>query len=240
MARLQRTAVAGQPHHIIQRGNNREPVFFCDEDYEVYLALVKEYADIFFCHVHAYVLMTNHVHLLITPGTREGLSRLMQFVGRRYVRYINKKYQRTGTLWECRFKSSLIESEQYLLTCMRYIELNAVRAKMTRKPGAYKWSSYSANAEGRKSKLVAPHKLYWDLGSSTEKRCSSYKALFDESISQDDLDLLRHASRGGWAVGSDKFKAKIARVIKSRVAPLPRGGARRRKKLDKTQLALAV
>jgi putative transposase len=226
MARLQRLTLSGQPHHVIQRGNNREPVFFADEDYRFYLALLREHADLFQCQIHAYVLMTNHVHLLVTPNSESGLSRLMQFVGRRYVRYINKTYQRTGTLWEGRFKSSLIESEGYLLTCMRYIELNPVRAKMVRKPGKYAWSSYRVNVDGDYSGLVIPHKIYRALAVTPAQQRHAYGKLFEDAIPQDDLDLLRQSIKGGWAVGSNKFKNKIAKALSSRVSPLPRGGLR--------------
>jgi putative transposase len=227
MARLQRLTLTGQPHHVIQRGNNREPVFFANDDYQTYLELLKEYADVFRCRIHAYVLMTNHVHLLVTPESENGLSRLMQFVGRRYVRYINKTYKRTGTLWEGRFKSSMIESEEYLLTCMRYIELNPVRARMVRKPDKYSWSSYGVNADGERGGLVTPHKVYLDLAPTPVRQRNAYKKLFDEAISQDDLDILRQSVKGGWVVGSDKFKNKIAKAIGSRVTQLPRGGRRK-------------
>lgn len=155
------------------------------------------------------------------------MSLRMQFVGRRYVRYINKKYDRTGTLWEGRFRSSVIESDQYLLTCMRYIELNPVRARMVRKPENYRWSSHHHNALGATAQLISSHGLYAGLGATAAKRQVTYRALFDEAITQDDLDSLRNAVCGGWAAGSDRFKNKIARISGQRTAPVPRGGDRR-------------
>ena len=148
MARLQRIVVPGQALHIVQRGNNRQAVFFAEEDYLFYLDSLGRAAENTGCQIHAYVLMSNHVHLLVTPQSEEGPSRLMQSVGRSYVRYVNAAYRRSGTLWEGRFKSALIDSERYLLVCSRYIELNPVRARMVERPDDYRWSSYRANALG--------------------------------------------------------------------------------------------
>lgn len=163
MARLPRLDVAGVPQHVIQRGNNREVCFFEEQDYTVYLSKLAEYAEKLEVEVHAFVLMTNHVHLLMTPISTGNISRLMQSLGRYYVRYINKKYDRTGTLWEGRYKSTLIDSEAYLLTVSRYIELNPVRANMVEQPGEYPWSSFRANALGVPIKLITPHEIYLRL-----------------------------------------------------------------------------
>ena len=147
MPRKPRFNIVGIPQHVIQRGNNREPCFYSEQDYQRYLKDLSDSAKKHDCRIHAYVLMTNHVHLLVTPMVEHGISNMMQALGRRYVYYINKNYQRSGTLWEGRYKASLIDSERYLLTCMRYIELNPVRAKMVEHPGEYPWSSYQANAQ---------------------------------------------------------------------------------------------
>jgi putative transposase len=157
MPRKSRFNLVGLPQHVIQRGNNREPCFFDKSDYSRYLEDVKSSAKKFNCRIHAYVLMTNHVHMLVTPMAEYAVSEMMQSLGRRYVRYINKTYKRTGTLWEGRFKASLIDSEQYLLSCIRYIELNPVRASMVEHPGEYQWSSYPINAQNQKSKLIESH-----------------------------------------------------------------------------------
>ena len=157
MARLPRIVVAGQPLHIIQRGNNRHVIFFADDDYRQYFADMEVAARRCGCAVHAYVLMTNHVHLLVTPEETEGPSRMMQAIGRRYVRYVNQTYRRTGTLWEGRFKSALIDADAYLLACSRYIELNQLRARMVQHPREYPWSSYRHNAHGATDVLFSEH-----------------------------------------------------------------------------------
>ena len=160
MARLPRIVVPGQALHLIQRGNNRQPIFFSPDDYIKYLETLSQSAVRQCCSIHAYVLMTNHIHLLVTPDTEDGISLMMQDIGRNYVRYINQTYRRSGTLWEGRFKSALIDSERYLLTCSRYIELNPVRAGMVRVPEEYRWSSYHCNALGKLNPLIKPHHLY--------------------------------------------------------------------------------
>jgi len=154
MARLPRFIIPDQPQHVIVRGNNRDPIFFDDVDYQFYLEKLKQACEKHECDLHAYVLMTNHVHLLITPHTQHGLGKVMQMVGRYYVQYFNHSYQRTGTLWEGRYKATLIDSERYLLTCYRYIELNPVRAGMVEHAADYPWSSYRFNASGQENTLV--------------------------------------------------------------------------------------
>ena len=157
MPRKPRFFLADIPAHIVQRGHSREPVFFEDSDYRAYLTWLGEAAQRYRCAIHAYVLMTNHVHLLATPRDKQGIPRMMQYVGRRYVPYINHSYATSGSIWEGRYKASLIQDEPYLLTCMRYIELNPVRAKMARSPGQYRWSSYRTNAQGIEDKRITPH-----------------------------------------------------------------------------------
>ncbi|MCI0505129.1 MAG: transposase [Gammaproteobacteria bacterium] len=178
MPRKPRFNLVGLPQHVIQRGNNRKPCFFSEQDYRRYLEDLEEVAGKYDCRIHAYVLMTNHVHMLITPMVDHGISQMMQALGRRYVCYVNKTYNRTGTLWEGRYKSCLIDSDRYLLTCMRYIELNPVRADMVSHPGEYQWSSYRANAQREESILIEHHPLYLELGTSTEERSMAYRELF--------------------------------------------------------------
>ena len=157
MARLSRFVLPGQPQHVIQRGNNRQDIFRSNDDYQFYLEKLTDAANKHQCDIHAYVLMTNHVHLLVTPHTEDGMGKMMQMLGRYYVQYFNTRYQRTGTLWEGRYKATLIDTEQYLLTCMRYIELNPVRVKnRVRHPSEYPWSSYQYNAHGQLNELVTP------------------------------------------------------------------------------------
>ena len=228
MARLPRYFVPHQPLHIVQRGNNREPIFAADDDYRFYLDCLHEAAKREGMLLHAYVLMTNHVHLLATPEQANSLSRTLQSVGRRYVQYFNYTYDRTGTLWEGRYKATLIDSEAYLLTCMRYIELNPVRAQgMVKHPADYPWSSYRANAQGEMQEMLTPHALYSRLGRTDRERQSAYRQLFRAHLSKGDIEAIREATNKAWVLGSDRFKAKIESLSGRRTAPLPRGRPRR-------------
>lgn len=170
MRRKPRFLLPGVPVHVVQRGHNRSAVFFADFDYLEYLRCLRRAAEENRCAVHAYVLMTNHVHLLLTPDCKNSVGRLFQALGRHYVRYVNTIYQRHGALWEGRYKSSLIESQAYLLACMRYIELNPVRAGMVDHPAKYRWSSYGANALGNTNLVISPHQEYASLGHSSQER----------------------------------------------------------------------
>ena len=223
MARLPRFFVPGVPLHVIQRGNNRETLFRQITDYQVYLDGLKEAAQMHACAIHAYVLMTNHVHLLVTPTHEDSLPRTFQSLGRRYVQYFNSTHQRTGTLWEGRYRATLIESETYLLTCYRYIELNPVRAEMVRHPRDYRWSSYPYHADGKSNPLLTPHGLYQRLGDSGAARQQAYRALFRQHLSGETLDAIREATNKAWVLGSDKFKDRLAKKLERRVSPLPRG-----------------
>lgn len=167
--------------------------------------------------------MTNHVHLLMTPGAAGAVARTMQALGRRYVGYINAAYRRSGTLWEGRYKSCLIDSQHYLMTCYRYIELNPVRAAMVDTPGAYAWSSYRCNAEGTMDRLVQPHEEYWRLGSTTEQRCAAYRALFLDVIGQDRLDEIRVYVQQQRAWGTNRFQAAIEAELQRVAKVRPKG-----------------
>jgi len=177
--------------------------------------------------IHAYVLMTNHVHLLMTPETENGLSKVMQSVGRRYVQYFNYTYRRTGTLWEGRYKATLIDTERYLLTCYRYIELNPVRAKMVTQPEMYPWSSFHCNALGFLDEMISPHSLYLALGSTDKKRQRVYSGLFQHSIEPEVLDSIRNATNNAWVLGDDYFKKEIENLLNRRAERMPKGGDRR-------------
>ncbi|MGH8455958.1 MAG: transposase [Stenotrophobium sp.] len=227
MARLPRYGLPSQPQHVIQRGNNRGPIFFASEDYGFFLKCLREGCESHSCAIHAYVLMTNHVHLLVTPEAADGISKLMQSVGRRYVQYVNYTYQRSGTLWEGRYKAVPMDSESYLMTCYRYIEMNPVRAGMVTHPGGYRWSSYPFNADGKPDELLQPHALYQALGLDESSRRAVYRKLFRVDIGEDDLTAMRDAINKGWVPGSERFKRKIEAVTQRRVMPLPRGGKRR-------------
>ena len=182
MPRPPRFLIPGLPQHVIVRGNNRDPIFIAEEDYSTYLEWLRSAAVKHGCAIHAYVLMTNHVHILVTPSTEHGLGKMVQMVGRYYVQYFNHQYRRTGTLWEGRYKASLIDSEQYLLTCQRYIEMNPVRANMVEHPAEYPWSSYLVNAGGKRSDMVTQHELYLQLGETAAERQLAYRALFNSGL----------------------------------------------------------
>ncbi len=227
MARKARFVVPGCPLHVIQRGNNRQATFFHDTDYHFYLQCLCEASERYGCRVHAFVLMTNHVHLLITPDHEQGVSRMMQAVGRRYVQYINRTYQRSGTLWEGRYKAALIQGERYLLTCFRYIELNPVRAGMVVHPGDYQWSSFRVHTEGEENRLIRDHALYMALAKTDKGRQAAYKALFESHIDPRVLSAIRETTHNGWVLGNERFKDEIEANLQRRVRPSPRGGDRR-------------
>jgi putative transposase len=204
---------------LIQRGNNRSACFYADEDCSLYLHHLGELSRKFSCAVHAYVHMTNRVHVLLTPTDKEGRSLLMKHLGQRYVQYVNKTYRRSGTLWEGRFRSSIVQELGYLLRCYRYIELNPVRAGMVRYPGEHPWSSYSANAEGKPSSLLTPHSEYLALGTAHGERTAAYQALFRSELDSMVVGEIRAATNGGYALGSSRFKSEIAAMLGRRVEP---------------------
>ena len=212
MPRKPRFNLIGIPQHVIQRGNNREPCFYAEQDYRRYLDDLREVAKKYHCRIHAYVLMTNHVHILVTPMMEYGISQMMQALGRRYVYYINKTYKRTGTLWEGRYKASLIDSDAYLLTCMRYIELNPIRANMVSHPGEYPWSSYAANAQNVVDTLIDHHPLYTELGPTDEIRKSAYRELFRHHIDNETLHDIRASLNHELVLGRSYFKEKIEKL----------------------------
>ncbi len=227
MARQPRYNLPGQPQHVIIRGNNREPIFIADDDYHQYLELLEKAIKKYPCELHAYVLMTNHVHLLITPQAEGSLSKAIQSIGRGYVQYFNFKYQRTGTLWEGRYKATLIDCDTYALVCYRYIECNPVRAEMVDHPGEYPWSSFRCNALGEPCSFITAHTLYSELGSNTEQRSDNYRALFNAHIPIKTLREIREMTNKSWVLGDDHFRARIQAQLKRPVAPLPKGGDRR-------------
>lgn len=227
MARLPRYVIPGQPQHVIQRGNNRQEIFCADEDYQFFLQKLQVAGKKHSCDIHAYVLMTNHVHLLVTPHTKDGIGKLMQMLGRYYVQYFNRRYKRSGTLWEGRYRATLIDSKQYLFTCMRYIELNPLRVGMVTHPADYPWSSYRHNALGQPDAVVTSQREYRRLGKTDAQRQSAYRQMFETQLEEEILDEIRSATNKAWVLGSDPFKAKIARQLKRRVSPAPRGGDRK-------------
>ena len=226
MARQARYTIPGIPQHVIQRGNNRKPCFFEENDYFRYWQYLKEAANTNDAIVHAYVFMTNHVHLLVTPQHEHSISFMMQDLGRKYVRYVNKTQNRTGTLWEGRYKSGLVDSEAYLYKCMRYIELNPVRACMVDHPAEYRWSSYACNALGKPDTLVQPHALYTELGEENEQRQSAYRELFCEHLEADQIADIRNSLNQQLVLGCDEFKDRIEKIRNLHARPRPLGRPR--------------
>ena len=223
MPRRPRVHLDNVPLHIVQRGHNREPCFFTEEDYQSYLHWLGEALTEAGCVLHAYVLMTNHVHLLLTPGKAELVPKLLISLGRRYVQYINRTYRRTGTLWDSRYKSSLVQAETYLLTCQRYIELNPVRAAMVEDPAHYRWSSYRANGLGQPDVRLTPHELYYALGPNGQKRQAAYRALFRAHLDRDAIDDIRLALNQNQPLGNERFYATIEQMTGIRRETKPRG-----------------
>jgi putative transposase len=238
LPRLPRNILPGIPLHIIQRGNNRQCCFFAQRDFIVYLDKLDEYSKKFNVAVHGFVLMTNHVHLLLTPANASGASQLLQALGRYYVRYINSTWKRTGTLWEGRFKASLVDSERYFLTVSRYIELNPVRAGMVKHPAEYTWSSYRMNALGKDIRLLTPHPVYLALGQSAEERQRAYQALFTSLIPDYTINEIRTAANKAWVLGDDRFKLQIERQLGHQVPPFRQGGDRKSNEYTKERIKL--
>jgi len=194
---------------VIQRGNNRQVCFADEQDFTAYAGWLKGYSKKYQVDIHAWVLMTNHVHLLCTPRGQNAVSHMMQSLGRHYVRYFNFSYKRTGTLWEGRFKSCLVQEETYLIQLYRYIELNPVRAGMVEQPSDYVWSSYPINALGKVSELCTPHAVYLALGKDANERQASYRELFKHHVDGKLLEDIRLAVNKGMALGSERFKTEI-------------------------------
>jgi putative transposase len=223
MARQPRLTVAGYPHHIIQRGNDRQLIVRDDADRLRLLNLWQEYAQTFKVAVHAYVLMDNHFHLLVTPETDEGLPQMMQAVGRAYVRYFNLRHQRSGTLWEGRYRSNLIDSERYLLACMVYIDLNPVRAGMVAHAADFQWSSHRHCIGQLSDKWVTPHALFWGLGNTPFAREAAYAELVQAGLAQNDRDQLTRSALSGWALGSEDFVTELQQGTTRRLVPRKAG-----------------
>ena len=227
MPRRPRVHLDGVPLQIVQRGHNREPCFFCEEDYLTYRHWLGAALVDLDCALHAYVLMTNHVHLLITPRRAEEVPKLLISLGRRYVQYVNRTYRRTGTLWDSRYKSSSIQAETYLLVCQRYIELNPVRAAMVEDPAHYRWSSYRTNAFGQSDALITPHSVYESMGHNPEERQGAYRALFRAHLEPKAVGDLRLALNQNQPLGNAQFHARIEDLTGVRREGRPRGRPRK-------------
>ena len=226
MPRRPRMYLPGIPAHIVQRGNNREPCFFSDDDYRFYLDRLGQVLKRYRVQLHAYVLMTNHVHLLMTPEDTVGISKVMSLLGQHYVQYINVTYRRSGTLWEGRHKASIINADEYMLRCYRYIELNPLRAGMVASPVEYLWSSYRHHAWGKDNPLIQDHFLYLALGLTAEARYHAYRELFKIELSDKAIHTIRQASHYNYPLGNDRFREKIEDTLKRQVGQAKRGRPR--------------
>jgi putative transposase len=219
MARLPRLTVPGYVHHVIQRGNNRQPIVTCDEDRQFLLDLIAENAHKHHVALHAYVLMDNHFHLLLTPETDTGVPQMMQAVGRRYVRYFNDRYQRSGTLWEGRYRSTLIQNERYLMACMVYLDLNPVRAGMVAHAQDHPWSSHQHFIGRVVDRRLTPHAFYWSLGNTPFAREAAYAEMVRAGLPAPQQAALTSATLQGWALGDEAFVAKLQTATPRRVTP---------------------
>jgi putative transposase len=223
MPQVHRKCPAGLPVHIILRGNNRQVCFASESDFKAYAHWLFEASLKFSMKIHAWVFMTNHVHLLLTPLTSNAVSKSMQYIGRYYVRYFNFTYRRTGTLYEGRFKSSIVQSREYLLACQRYIELNPVRAGMVKDPSDYSWSSYRAHALGADVEMWTPHAEYLALGANKASRMTAYRNLFRYELEQELITEIRNASKTGMVLGNERFRKEIEQLTGQRQHHLKRG-----------------
>ena len=226
MARLPRYVIPGQPQHIIQRGNNRQAIFATDQDFQFFRDALVEASGRFGLAIHAYVFMTNHIHLLATPLYADSISKTLQSVGRRYVQYFNFTYKRTGTLWEGRYRSTVVDTELYLLKLMHYIDMNPVRAGMAAHPREYPWSSYARHAtgdDGPNSVWCEPHSQYTALGAEKTEQQKAYRQLFRVTMPDIELNAIRDATNKGWALGNDRFRIEIESLGQRRAGSKGRG-----------------
>jgi putative transposase len=223
MPRPPRIDFPGLPLHLIVRGNDRKPIFFSDDDRLYFLQCIGKISAKRACEIHAFVLMPNHVHMLATPRREHAASRMMQDLGRAYVAHVNKLHGRTGALYEGRFRSSLVETTRYFLACMRYIEMNPVRARITQDPRRYEWSSYGQNITGDPTGLVTPHSEYLSLGRDCAERARAYRRLFDIPQEDEDLLAIRRGARHGTAVGTQSYCQELSKLLGRTVAFVPQG-----------------
>lgn len=227
MARLPRLIIPQHPHHVIQQGIDHQKVFRDDEDYAAFLKWLREAARQFKVALHAYVLLPERVHLLVTPADEAGLGKMMQWIGRYYVPYFNHKYQRSGTLWQGRFRANVLDPERYFLACSRYIELNPVQAELVSEPSDYAWSSCAHHVGASSDPYITDHPTYWRLGNTPFEREAAYKALMEQALTEAEVQIILGAVKKGWALGSEQFKNNLERQTNRRVRPAMRGRPRK-------------
>jgi putative transposase len=223
MARLPRLVVPKQPHHIVQSGVDRQTILREPADYLAFLAWLRDAAKQYKVALHAYVLMPTHLHLLATPEDSDSLARMMQWIGRHYVPYFNRKYGRSGTLWQGRFKATVIDAPTYFITCCRYVELNPVRAGLVADAIDYPWSSYAHHIGVRSNPLITDHSLYWEIGNTPFEREAGYKQMTEQALTSEELQDLQTNLNKGWALGTEAFKADLERQLNRQVRPEKRG-----------------
>ena len=228
MARLPRLSVPGYPHHVVQRGNNRQPVFLSDTDRQVFLGLLRDSAARNAVAVHAYVLMENHFHLLVTPSLGDSLGRFMQALGRAYVRYFNDMHGRTGTLWEGRYRAAVLQAETFLLPCMALLDLNPVRSGLVAHPQDYVWSSHGHYAGMRVDKCLTPHAIVWGLGNTPFARESRYCELVQQGVPAQQQTAMVDSALAGWALGSAEFVGRLQQTVPRRLSKASPGRPPRR------------
>jgi putative transposase len=223
MARLPRYAIKNHPQHIIQQGRDGQQIFFADQDYQYFHDCLDAAAYNYQLKVHAYVLMPDHVHILATPGNTDSISRTTQSIGRNYVQYFNECYGGSGTLWEGRYRATVVESKRYLLTCCRYIEMNPVRNGLVKTAADYRWSSYAHNALGKTDEMITAHKEYLQLGGDDKSRNKTYRAMFRQTLSAEQVQQITDATFKGWVLGDSSFARKIEKLSGRRATQLPKG-----------------
>lgn len=237
MARQCRYDLSEVAQHVIQRGNNRCVIFVCEDDCAYFKDLLVESGERYAVDFHAYVLMTNHAHFLITPHEVGAVGRLLQSLGRRYVQYFNRRYGRSGTLWEGRYRATVVDSDGYLMACYRYIELNPVRAGLVRRPEDFVWSSFRRNASGAADALVTTHPIFDGLGPDANGRQTAYRKLFNHDLDSDMLNAVREATNKGWVLGGSDFTRKIDELVSRQVNPTSRGGDRKSAEFRQTRVS---
>jgi putative transposase len=226
MARLPRYAIKNQPQHIIQQGRNGQQIFFEEQDYQYFYDCLEAAAYNYNLKIHAYVLMPSHVHLLATPGDTNSISRTTQSIGRNYVQYFNECTGGSGTIWEGRYRATVVDSKNYLLTCSRYIELSPVRGGLVKKPADYRWSSYAHNALGKAEEMISVPREYLKLGNNGKERANAYRALFKQNLCSQTVELITNSALKGWVLGDNKFARKIEKLSGRRAFQLPKGRPR--------------
>ncbi|MCP4490223.1 MAG: transposase [Gammaproteobacteria bacterium] len=226
MARLPRYYIKNQPQLIIQRCIDGKKIFRREDDYLRYYEWLQMAADYYGLKVHAYTLMVDHIHLLVSPCKENSISKTLQSLGRSYVQYYNERYKQSGSLWEGRYRATVIDSKEFLLTCSRFIETNAERNGLVKRPGDYFWNSYGYNASGEEDPLLTEHRLYTALGKTAKERNKNYRALFKKKLGTELEALILESTIKGWALGDKKFRDKIEKASNRRATPLPRGRPR--------------